>query len=334
VRDNFSCNNETGIYLSQSLKNVFKTKKGNISDINLLLTAMLRYADIEAEPVLLSTTNHGYVLEASPMINGFNYVVTRVNLGSNYIYLDASNPALGFAKLIPACYNGHARVANKEATPVYLNADIIKETELTSLFIINDDKGRFTGSMNQVKGYYHSLDIRNKIKEKGQESFFKEVEKAFGSEAKLSATRVDSLDKLDEPVSLHYDVELPAFTDDIVYFSPMFGEAYQKNPFKSAERFFPVEMPYTADETYSLTLEVPNGYVIDELPKQIAAKLDEKGSAYFEYRISASGSTISLRSRLKIDKTVFLPEEYEALREFFNLVVSKEKEQIVFKKKK
>jgi hypothetical protein len=31
---------------------------------------------------------------------------------------------------------------------------------------------------------------------------------------------------------------------------------------------------------------------------------------------------------------LFLPDEYETLREFFNLVVTKENEQIVFKKKK
>ena len=81
-------------------------------------------------------------------------------------------------------------------------------------------------------------------------------------------------------------------------------------------------------------MEVPAGYVVDELPKQVVAKLDEQESAFFEYRITHSGSTISMRCRLKFARTLFLPEEYETLREFFNLVVTKENEQIVFKKKK
>jgi hypothetical protein len=114
----------------------------------------------------------------------------------------------------------------------------------------------------------------------------------------------------------------------------MFGGAWKKNPFKSAERFYPVEMPYTMDETYLLTMEVPVGYVVDELPKQMVVKLDEKESAFFEYRISQSGSTISLRSRLKVNRTMFANEEYENLREFFNMIVNKQNEQIVFKKKK
>jgi len=40
-----------------------------------------------------------------------------------------------------------------------------------------------------------------------------------------------------------------------------------------------------------------------------------------------------MRSRLQIKRAYFQAEEYEMLREFFNLVVKKHAEQIVFKKK-
>jgi hypothetical protein len=93
-------------------------------------------------------------------------------------------------------------------------------------------------------------------------------------------------------------------------------------------------MPYTIDETYILSLDVPPGYAVDEMPKSMVLKLNEEGEGIFEYRISQSGETISLRSRLQIKRTVFAPDEYELLREFFNLVVAKQNEQIVFKKKK
>ncbi len=41
-----------------------------------------------------------------------------------------------------------------------------------------------------------------------------------------------------------------------------------------------------------------------------------------------------MSSRVKIQRTTFLPEEYDMLREFYNMIVSKQKEQLVFKKKK
>ena len=113
----------------------------------------------------------------------------------------------------------------------------------------------------------------------------------------------------------------------------MMGEEMKENPFKSAERFYPVEMPYAVDETYNLQMEIPKGYVVDELPKGAVVKFNEEEDATFEYRVSTSGGSVSFRTRLVINKAYFLPEEYEVLREFFALIVKKQNEQIVFKKK-
>jgi hypothetical protein len=142
------------------------------------------------------------------------------------------------------------------------------------------------------------------------------------------------LKKYDDPVYIKYKFEIKADNEDILYFNPMLGEGYRENPFKSAERFYPVEMPYTIDKTYLLQLAIPEGYVVDELPKQIMVKLNEENDGFFEYRLTQSNGTISLRSRLQLKRAYYLPEEYEVLREFFNMVVKKHSEQIVFKKKK
>lgn len=334
VRDNFSCTEPYAIYTNQTLKNVLKAKKGSVSEINLLLTAMLRFAGLVADPVLLSTTNHGYALEYSPILTNFNYVVTQVMADGKDYYLDASHERLGFGKMLPNCYNGHARVVDDVATPLSFSPDSVNEKKMSVLFISNDTKGNWVGTMNQLVGDYESYQIRNKIKEKGQDEYFKEVQKNYGMDLKIDDQHIDSLNNYEQPVSLHYGITLNPEKADILYVNPMFGEKYEKNPFTSAERYYPVEMPYTIDKTYLLTMEVPEGYEVDELPKQIVAKMDEQGSGYFEYRISQSGSTISLRCRVKLIRTLFLPEEYETIREFFNLIVSKQNEQIVFKKKK
>jgi hypothetical protein len=334
VRDSYVCDDYSARSLSQPLKNIAKAKKGSVADINLILTAMFKHAGLKADPVLLSTTDHGYTQETYPMLSSYNYVVTRLVIGDQTYYLDASHPKLGFGKLMPDCYNGSARVINEEGASIAFSADSLKERKVTAVFISNDDKGNWIGSVNQTSGYYESYQIRNKIKDKGEEEFFKQVEKDFGFDITIEKPYVDSLKKYEDPVSLHYDIKLGTPKDDPFYINPLFGEAYKKNPFEAAERFYPVEMPYTMDETYLLTMQIPEGYVVDEIPKQVVAKFDEEESAYFEYRISQSGNTISLRSRVKFNRTLFLPDEYPTLREFFNLIVKKQAEQIVLKKKK
>lgn len=333
VRDGFSCTNYARYAAEQSIKSVFKARKGTVSEINLLLTAMLRYAGIKADPVLLSQSDRGYVYDMYPMMSRFNYVITQAQINDRPVYLDGTHSGLGFGRLLPGCYNGHARVVNEEATPLYLVADSLKERKVTALFLNAGSKSLWVGSVNYNPGYYESYMLRNRIKEKGREEFFKTVQKDLGSDFTIVKNRVDSLANYDEPIAISYELEYAPEKADILYINPMFGEGYKKNPFKSAERLYPVEMPYTMDETYVLTLAVPEGYVVDELPKQIIAKYDEEGASFFEYRIQQSGEIISLRSRIKLARAYYEPDEYAGLREFFNMVVKKHNEQIVFKKK-
>ncbi len=277
VRDNFTCTNHSDYHPNQNLRNLVKTKNGTVSEINMLLTAMLKHEDITADPVLLSTRSHGYTYEIYPIMSKFNYLITKAVIEGKTYYLDASEPRLGFGRLPLRCYNGHARVINTSADPVQLPSELVNEAKSTTVFIINDEKGNTVGSMQQTPGYYESFSIRNRIKEKGKEELQKDIKKAFGSEVLISNFVIDSLDKYENELGIKYDFDLVGEKEDIIYMNPMFGEGYKENPFKSAERFYPVEMPYTMDETYNLQMEVPQGYTVDELPKSIVVKLNEEG---------------------------------------------------------
>jgi hypothetical protein len=114
----------------------------------------------------------------------------------------------------------------------------------------------------------------------------------------------------------------------------MFGEGFTENLFLSNQRAYPVEMPYTLDETYLLRMEVPKGYEVVVMPASTRVNLDEEGKSFFEYILENNLGVISLRSRIKITRSYFLPSEYKILHDFFNLVVNKHNEQIVFKKAK
>lgn len=334
VRDNFTCTSHSRFSMDQTLKGLIKTRNGNVAEINLLLTAMMKYAGIDADPVILSTRSNGYTFSMYPILSKFNYVICRVVIDGKIFYLDASEPHIGFGHLPLRCYNGHARVVNKEALAIELNSDGVTETKITSVFIINDEKGNLVGSVQQTPGYYESNELRDRVKDKGQEQLQKDIKKAFGAEIVISNFQLDSLEKYENELGIHYDFDIKDEKEDIIYMNPLFGEGYKENPFKSAERFYPVEMPFAMDETINLQLEVPHGYTVDELPKSLVVKLNEQDDGVFEYRISQSGDNISLRSRIRFKRSFFMPEEYETLREFFNLIVKKQAEQIVFKKKK
>jgi len=80
-----------------------------------------------------------------------------------------------------------------------------------------------------------------------------------------------------------------------------------------------------------MNMDVPAGYKVDELPKPVRVSLNNT-EGFFEYFIQQSGAQLQLQCRLKINKAIFEAEDYETLRNFFAIVVTKENEQIVFRK--
>lgn len=334
VRDQFTCTDHDQLFVQESLKKVAEKKAGGVAEINLLLTAMLRNAGLDAEPVILSTRENGFAYENYPILSRFNYVICLLKAEGKEWLLDAARPGMGFGKLHFDCYNGQARVVNEAATPIKLKANqVIEKSE--SFFQVFSSKDSIVTQVRKLYGYYESLQARKKIGVEGNESFMKELKTQYVNDIAISDLKYDSLQNENVPLTVYYTLRSVNENADILYVNPVLGERFKQNPLKASERQYPVEMPYRINDTYNLVLQMPDGYVLDELPKSVTLKLEQNGNkVFFEYKISSSANYIMMQYRLFIDETIFFPAEYNGIREFFAKVVAKLDEQIVLKKKK
>ncbi|WP_343693616.1 DUF3857 domain-containing protein [Chitinophaga sp.] len=331
VRSNFTCNSHDDLYLSKSLKTTFTSHNGNDADINLLLVAMLRKAGLNAHPVILSTRDNGVTYEMYPLVNRFNYTIAALNTDSSWYFLDASEPYLGFGRLDYTCYNGHARILSPEVVPISLDADGLLEAKSTFV-VLTGDSGKIKGSFSQKPTYYESCKMRSDIVKNGRAAYFKSLPNAFAMETTISNGEMTDVDDYEVPLQVKYDLEMSPDDEGMLYINPMLSEAYKTNPFKSLERHYPVEMPYLLDEMYTLNLTIPEGYVVEELPKSTMVKLNEE-EGLFQYLIQQTENTVQFRSRIKLNRAVFPADDYTTLRDFFDMIVKKQSEQIVLKKK-
>ena len=119
----------------------------------------------------------------------------------------------------------------------------------------------------------------------------------------------------------------------IIYIGPIMIGRQKDNPFTSPTREYPVDFGEQFNETYSLQLTIPQGYEVEDLPKNISMAMEEKAGK-FQYQITQVDNKILLNYYLSIDKVIFIPSEYLALKNFFNQVINKQAEQIVLKKTK
>ena len=339
VRDNFKVVNKEGyvqetIYVQSSLKDVFKKREGNVGEINLLLTAMLRKSGLRADPMILSTRANGVANSSYPLISEYNYVITVLKIGTRVYTLDASM-FNGFGQLPVKCYNGWGHIINEENPQGLLfSSDSIRETGLTRVIIINDEKGKSSGSYTGMPGKNESNEIREDIFGSSLIKYGKKIESDMGSDFSFDNFGIDSLKQPDFPLTIHYDFDIKNFSSgDIIYFNPMMGERYKTNPFKSMDRHYPVEIPFLIDETFLLNMDVPVGFQVDELPQSTRVAYNGN-EGIFEYLIQKGDGNLQMRVHLKLNKAFFDVEEYNTLRDFFAMVVKKENEQIVFKKSK
>ena len=332
VQKNYTCTNEYSKYIKTTLREVVKKRSGTVGDINLLLIAMLKRQYIDALPVLLSTRGVGRIPKNYPLMERLNYVIAKVNFNTVDYYLDATVPFLPFGKLPLKCYNGTARVIAKDSAEVNLEADSITESHIVNMFLNYSDAGEYQGSYIHRAGFFESLDIRNTITKSSMGAFKKTIQEKFPEDFHISNIEIDSLQFPEAKLTISADFYLKNFKDaDIVYFNPIMSEVIDKNPFYALKRLYPVEMPYLSDKVYTLAMEIPKGYQVDELPKSVRFNLNGN-EGMFEYLISNDVKNIQFRCRLVLHKANFLNEDYESLREFYSFIVKKEAEQIVFKK--
>jgi hypothetical protein len=334
IQKNFSSKGLRGIYLSQKLKETLKRKQGYVSDINMLLTLMLKNAGITANPVLLSTRANGWTTETYPLIRQYDYVVAKAIVDGKPYYLDASKSSLGFNRLPKNCYNGSgiSIIDSPITEPIY--PDTITESKNTFVMLNNDSKDKkWSGNFSSSLGYYESFDIREDVAEKGQQAYINTLKETYTDDFSIDSVLLDSIENKEAVINVSYSISINTDgNNNLIYFNPMLKEGIKENYFKSSERNYPVELPYKMDETYVIHIPVPEGYDVDELPKSARVTLSE-GDGGFEYNISKTATAIILRTRLSLNKTTFGPDEYEGLKNFFDYVVKKHAEQIVFKKK-
>ncbi len=81
-----------------------------------------------------------------------------------------------------------------------------------------------------------------------------------------------------------------------------------------------------------LQLELPEGFALEEAPEPIKAALPNNGGS-FQYTLSQNGNKLNLVTEIKIAQLRFEPEAYAGLRHFFNLLLEKQQNPIVLKRK-
>jgi len=328
-------NKEESICASKNgLSYAFNKKIGNEADINLNLVLLLRKLDIDANPMVLSTRQNGLLLPYSVSLDRLNYVIVQATIGDKTYLLDATEENLPLGILPQRTINGSGLVVKKEGMEW---VDLSPQKKNKSFSILNlklTPDGNMKGTWAKTTTDYAALNQRNHYK-----TFNSEDEYLKSLESKYIGLSIDNykntgLDSLQQPFKEDLSISLKnkaTKTNDQLFINPLLFDKYTQNPFKAEQRVYPVDFTTPVEEIQLFNLELPTGYSIDQLPKNIKMSLPDN-TANFQMLSSVNENIVQVMFKLYINKPVFYQPEYQNLKVFFDELVKKQSEMLIIKK--
>lgn len=332
VKSKVKWNEYYGYTAEQGLAKAYKQGSGNSGDINLMLTSMLRYAGLDANPVLVSTKSNGIPL--IPTRSGFNYVISALRIDDSIILLDATRP-FSTANILPtSALNWLGRLIKEDGNSDWVNLiPKMSSNESVSLNVkLNSDLSA-SGKVRHQFTNYQANRIRNKFHNHNTEEIIKSLEEDKG-EIKISELELEHMYEINEPISESYSYSLNNAMEDIggnLYVTPLLFLASEENPFKEDKRSYPIDFVYPIADKYMVNIMLPEGYTVESMPESVKYQFNGTDGE-FTYLAKLNGNFIQLIVSLDLNKTLILPEEYEQFKEFYQLMIEKQTEQVVLKK--
>lgn len=320
---------------SDGIKKPFNNRKGSSSDINLLLTVMLRLAEINADPVVVSTRDNGMVNTYFPTASKFNSVITRAIIGQDTFLLDAINKFCPFGMLPSEDINGNGIMISKSYPEFVRMVTNYKYKKTKSYNLILEEDGKLSGVVKEVLEGYAAVDKRRELENKHDISdYIKDLEKETNGITIKNYNIVDRYE-FEKPLVDTFQIELTDYLSDIgdkIIFKPLLFESLDKNPFYLIERKYPVDFNYPYTETYLFSYAIPNSFELESMPTNLSIRLPDS-SVSFSIIFNFLNGKLSVVLKKNINKIQFLPEEYPDLKEIYNQLVKKSSESIILKKK-
>jgi hypothetical protein len=332
VKNNVKWNDYTGYSCDNGVKKAYKEKTGNIADINLMLTAMLRYAGLTANPVLVSTRSNGIAL--FPNRTAFNYVIAAVETPKGNVLLDASDK-FSSPNILPfRALNWQGRLIRKDGTSDEVDLMPKKlSTDTVFLTYSIDADGKVNGKTRRQSTDYNAMITRDNISSVKEEEYLEKLEN------RNNKIEISDYGRTNEKDILLPIVETYSFTGSNlceliggkIYVNPMLFFTNNKNPFTQDVREYPVDFGFPFLDKYNITIQIPEGFSVETLP-QPAVLVMEDNLGTFKFNCAATENNLQIIISHQINEGIVNVTQYEMLKEYYKTMIAKETEKIVLKR--
>jgi len=325
-----------GLKQTKQAEDVWRQKSGSSDEIALLYLAMVRIAGLKAYAILVCNRNREIFSPYYLTLRQFDDVVVSVVLGGKEQFLDPGKRFATFGMLDwRHSLVGALRQTDKGAaiggTPTnsYKEATTLRVGDLTI-----DKEGNISGTVRISMTGPAAVRWRELIVENDED----EVKKRFDEDLKRMVpdgvvADFDHFLGLDDYKSSLMGVvkisgNLGNVTGKRVFLPGVFFESRAKHPFVAQEkRITAVDMEYAETVHDIVTYEVPDTLTVESSPAQTSIPLPTR--AAFSLKSTVEKNRITVDRALVRGFALLKPDDYGALRDFYQKVATADQQQLV-----
>jgi len=332
VKSKVKWNEFIGVYAEKGVRKAYKEGIGNVADINLMLIGMLRYAGIDANPVLVSTKNNGVPL--FPTRQGFNYVICGVEVNNEVILFDATKE-FTTANILPQnILNWQGRMIRKHGSSTWVNLTPKKNSNNTTMVSVtlNSDLV-LEGKVRNQKTDYYAYDYRNEYAGLKNTDLIKNISKDKG-DIEISNLVIKNEKELNKSVMNSYDFSYEDGAEEIgneIYLSPLLFLSKTENIFNQENRAYPIDFNFPRTKKNMININIPEGYRVKSIPESVKLLMSDDLGEY-SFLVKQNGNTIQVSELFKLNFPIVPVAYYSDLKEVYKKLIEKNTERIVLEK--
>lgn len=331
VKNHYKWDETFGIYTDAGVNKAYKEKVGNVAEINFTLIAMLRKAGFSAHPILLTTRSQP--INLYPTTTAFNYVICGVEIGDKTIFLDATDKNLKQDVLPTRALNYVGRLVRQNGTSIAVDLSPTIHSKNAVMIFASIDNQTIKGNIKETMTGNRAYNFRDKNGGISEDTYLENIEKNMPG-FEISEYKIENKKNAEEPVKEDYyftstnEIEV---INDKLFFKPLLFFAIDENPFKQNKRDYPIDFKYPMYDSYTITYNLPQGYVVESMPEKMNIAT-ENNFATFSFLTGVVGNKVQIVSNFYINSSLIPSDYYDSLKGFFNEVYLKMNEKIVLKK--
>ena len=206
-------------------------------------------------------------------------------------------------------------------------------TQLKFLIFATVSPESIKGNIKEVITENRAYNFRDTYNGISEESYLEKMEKETAG-FEISDYTVENKTNLKEPLKEDYNFVLTNQVETIndkLYFKPLLFFGIDENPFKSETRDYPIDFKYPTHDSYTITYNLPQGYVVESMPEKINIATEDN-LASLSFLTGNMGNKVQIVANLYINSALMPADYYDSIKSFFNEVYVKMNQKIVLKK--